>query len=157
RQGLPDGAGAAVGAKAATRQARPQAARACGGGRPADLVHCHRNCVHRNCPSCMSMIVSRRAVADEVDMLLDDSWKAHINRRTGELFTVSPDDALAAEGDDDLGLPDWQREGLPKVREVLGSGDWLRLPSKFDIHEYNIMRPFCDEVDDGERREALQD
>jgi len=105
----------------------------------------------------MSIIVSCRAVADEVDLLLDDSWKAYINRRTGELFTVSPDDALAAEGDDDLGLPDWQREGLPKVREVLGSGDWLRLPSKFDIHEYNIMRQFCDEVDDGERREALQD
>ncbi|UBF27944.1 UPF0158 family protein [Kovacikia minuta CCNUW1] len=32
----------------------------------------------------------------------------------------------------------------------MNSDDYLRLPSKFDIHEYSIMERFCDAIEDTE-------
>ena len=58
---------------------------------------------------------------------------------------------------DDPDMPDWQREELPKIRDVTGSADWLALPSKFDIHEHSIMERFCLDPDDGRQRETLLD
>ncbi len=111
----------------------------------------------KNDQSSVPAIVALGKVAEEIDLLLDEEWTAHLNRRTGELFTVTADDQYAIENADDPDLPDWQREHLPKVREVLESADWLDLPSKFDIHEYDIMQRFCLELDDDGQREALLD
>jgi hypothetical protein len=51
--------------------------------------------------------------------------------------------ADAIDDPDNSDLEDWQQEDLPKVREILGSADWLALPTKFDLHEYQIMERFC--------------
>jgi hypothetical protein len=88
---------------------------------------------------------------------LNDQWTAYLNRRTGELFTLTEDDAAALDDTDDSDLPDWQRELLPKIREVTDSEDWLALPSKFDIHEYGIIERFCGSVKDETLREDLFD
>ena len=101
------------------------------------------------------LTVSLSAVAAEMDLPNDD-WTAYINRRTGELVTVTDEEARAVEdaaGDDDL--PDWQAEHLPKVREVLASDDFLPLPSRFDINEYRIMERFCHQVTDARVRDDL--
>ena len=58
-----------------------------------------------------------------------------------------------AGGEDDEFIPDWQREALPKVREVLESDDFVALPDKFEIHKYSIMERFCLSLSD----EGLQD
>jgi hypothetical protein len=101
------------------------------------------------------LTVSLRAVAAEMD-LPNDAWTAYINRRTGELITVTDEESRAVEnGDDADDLPDWQAEHLPKVREALASDDFLPLPSKFDIHEYSIMRRFCEQVADTKARDDL--
>jgi len=101
------------------------------------------------------LTVSLRAVAAEMD-LPNDEWTAYINRRTGELVTVTDDDASAVEDEASAeDLPDWQAEHLPKVREVLGSADFLPLPSKFDINEYGIMKRFCEHVADARLRDDL--
>ena len=74
---------------------------------------------------------------------------AFINRKTGELYTLSEDEAALVDeeaGEEDL--PEWQAEMLPKIREILSGGDWAQLPDKFDIHEWEIMRKFSDSVDD---------
>ncbi len=99
------------------------------------------------------VVVSLREVAAEMDLPNED-WTAYLNRCTGELFTVTDDDQRAAEaGSTDV--PEWQREVLPKVREVLESDDFLPLPSKFEIHEYSIMERFCLGVEDSELRGVL--
>lgn len=100
--------------------------------------------------------VALRDVAAHMDVP-NDEWTAYINRRTGELFTVTDEDARAAEGRADDDLPEWQADVVPKVREVLGSKDFLRLPSKFDINEYRILERFCYGVaDPAVRHEFLQ-
>ncbi len=39
---------------------------------------------------------------------------------------------------------------LPKIREVVASDDWVTLPTKFDIHEWEIMRRFGNTVRDAD-------
>ncbi len=99
--------------------------------------------------------VSLRKVAEEIDLLFNDAWTAYLNRRTGELYTVTEEGSL--DDPDDSDLPDWQREDLAKSREVMDSPDWIALPSKFDIHDYDIMARFCLDLPDGREREALLD
>jgi len=100
----------------------------------------------RQAVSRAKLVVSLRAVATEMD-LPNDEWTSYINRRTGELVTVTDEEARAVEAGDDA-LPDWLADRLPKVRQVLASEDFLPLPSKFDINEYRIMERFCHQVVD---------
>ena len=88
--------------------------------------------------------VSLRAVFDEMD-IMSDSMTAYINNKTGELFTVGEEEANIVERgrEDDEYIAGWQKEILPKVREVLESEDFVALPDKFEIHEYSIMERFC--------------
>lgn len=107
--------------------------------------------------------VSLRAVAAEMDVLSEE-WTAYVNRRTGELVTVTDEDARAAEDQldeefdedfDEEELADGEADELTRVREVLASEDFLALPSKFDINEYWIMQRFCEQVEDPGLRDDL--
>jgi hypothetical protein len=100
--------------------------------------------------------VSLQAVVDEMDSV-GDEMTAYINNKTGELFTVGEEEARLIEDghqDDDF-IPDWQKEILPKVREVLESGDFVPLPDKFEIHEYSIMERFCRSIESDDLRQEL--
>ena len=103
----------------------------------------------------MQVIVSIKDVMDEMD-ILSDEHSAFLNRITGELVTLSREELSAAE-ENDAGdrYPAWQQEMIIKAREVLESDDFLALPSKFDIHEYNIMEDFCFSVKDDGIRDGL--
>ncbi len=100
--------------------------------------------------------VSLQAVADEMDVMSDE-MTAYINKRTGELFTVGGEEASIIEegGEDGEFIPDWQKEILPKVREVLDSGNFVALPDKFEVHEYSIMEYFSCSVENAELQEEL--
>lgn len=74
----------------------------------------------------MSLPVSLEAVTDEMDVM-NDEWVAYINRRTGQLVTVT----------------DYDREESTEAVEVENSPDFLALPSEFDLDEYSIMERFC--------------
>ena len=98
--------------------------------------------------------VSLQSVVNEMDVL-GEEWTAYINKKTGELVTVTEEETNIVDvgGEDDEFIPEWQRETLPKVREVLESDDFVALPNKFEIHEYSIMERFCLSLSD----EGLQD
>lgn len=100
--------------------------------------------------------VSLQAVVDEMD-LLGDEMVAYINKQSGELYTVSDEEAgYIEEGEEDSEfIPDWQKEMLPKAKEVLESDDFVPLPDKFEIHEYKIMERFCLSRESDNLREEL--
>lgn len=101
------------------------------------------------------LVVSLRAVVAEMDLPNDD-WTAYLNRRTGELVTVTDEEASAVEDETGTeGSGDWEDEQLQKVREVLASDEYLQLPTKFDIDEYRIMEHFCLQVEDSAARDDL--
>ena len=98
--------------------------------------------------------VSLKSVVNEMDVISDDVT-AYINKKTGELSAVSEEEAniIEAGNEDDEFIPEWQKEILPKVREVLESDDFVALPDQFEIHEYSIMERYCLSLSD----EGLQD
>ncbi len=97
----------------------------------------------------MKITVSLRDVVDELE-LLSEERTAFLNKRTGDLITVSEEELSAAEDEEDLAdHPEWQQEMIAKAREVIESDDYLPLPSKFDINEYKIMEDFCYSIQDG--------
>jgi hypothetical protein len=104
----------------------------------------------------MAVVVSLRKVVDEIDVLME-GCTAYLNKQTGEHYTLQYDDAELVEDDADLeDLPEWQRDEIPVIREILESEDWLALPTKFDIHEWAIMDEFSRSVDDAELRDELR-
>ncbi len=104
----------------------------------------------------MAAIVSLRDVIEEMEMSSDEAT-SYINRKTGELFTVTDEMfSLAEDPDEAEDAPEWQKEFMPKVREVAASEDFIPLPSKFDIHEWSIMERFARSVADGDVRDELE-
>jgi hypothetical protein len=108
----------------------------------------------------MPAIVSLRDVVREMDTPSSEI-QAFINRATGELFSASEDEQseleAAEEGDDFADAPEWQREELIRLREVLSSDDWLKLPSSFEFDEYGIMERFAGIIEDPILRGDLLD
>jgi hypothetical protein len=100
--------------------------------------------------------VKLQAVVDEMD-ILDDEMTAYINKKTGELYAVTDEDQQYVEDgyDDNDFIPDWQREILPKVREVLESEDFVPLPDNHEINDYSIMERYCYGIDDAALQEKL--
>ena len=91
----------------------------------------------------MAAIVSLRDVIDEMEMSSDEAT-SYINRKTGELITLTHEElALAEEPDEAADASQWQKDLLPKAQEVLVSEDFIPLPGKFEIHEWSIMERFA--------------
>lgn len=89
------------------------------------------------------MVVSLKEVVEALEMV-DAEVDCHLNPETGEIFSMGPDDrGLAEHEGDGSDLPAWQREDLPRVREIYETDRWKKLPTKHDIHEWSIMERFC--------------
>ena len=105
----------------------------------------------------MSLSISLKAVVDELDVLSDDLF-AYLNPQTGELITLSTEEISIVEADESLdAYPEWQQELIAKARTVLTSEEFLRLPTRYEIHEYAIMERFCEAVEEVELRGRLLD
>jgi hypothetical protein len=105
----------------------------------------------------MAVAVSLRRVVDELEVLMD-GCTAYLNRETGDLYTLQDEEAgLVEDGANLEDLPEWQRDEVPMIREVLESEDWLPLPTRFDIHEWAIMDEFARSIDDSDLRDELLD
>jgi hypothetical protein len=96
----------------------------------------------------MAVIVSLRDVIEEMDLMTDETT-AYINPKTGELITLTHEElALAEDPEEAEDAPQWQKDLLPKAREVLASEDFIPLPGKFEIHEWSIMERFAGSLAD---------
>jgi len=101
----------------------------------------------------MTVKIKLSDVVEHMEMFGDET-SAYLNKRTGELCALSEEEFLAGEDDEedeDLSdHPEWEQEAILKARDVLSSEDWLALPGKFEINEWEIMERFCQSIDDPE-------
>ena len=104
----------------------------------------------------MAAMVSLRDVIEEMDMSSDEAT-AYINRKTGEVVTLT-DEMVALSEDPDKAeqAAEWQKDLLPKAREVAASEDFIPLPGKFEIHEWSIMERFARSLADAAVSEELE-
>jgi hypothetical protein len=105
----------------------------------------------------MPLPVQLQAVVDELEVL-DDEWRAYINRKTGELASFSSDLERSIQNEEDpSSRPDWERDMRQDCEGVLNDPDFILLPSKFDIHEWRIMERFCLSLDNERLSNRLLD
>lgn len=112
----------------------------------------------------MAVVVSLRDMVDELQMLSHES-NAYLKKSTGKVVTIRDDDFdfvrtmdeifdeydenedegkdEAESSNDSSGYSDLETEFYQDVKNVmLFDDDYLKLPTKFDIHEYEIMERF---------------
>ncbi len=103
----------------------------------------------------MAVTVSLSDVIEAMDLLSEEAT-AYINQKTGELITLTNEElALAEDPEEAAAGPQWQKDILPKAREVLASEDFVPLPSKFEIHEWSIMERFARSLTDAAASDEL--
>jgi len=88
-----------------------------------------------------------------------DEATQYLNKKTGEIEFV-PNDLMhtAEEGEQPPERSgEWEREALQLAREIITTNDYIELPSKWDIHEWEIMRNFCLSLEDEDMQEDLLD
>ena len=86
-----------------------------------------------------------------------DESNSFLDRRTGEVVTISDEEMQAAEDNESIeDFPEWQHDLIRIAKEIEAeTGDYIELPTKFDIHEYSIMERFCLSLQDGQMCDTL--
>jgi len=101
----------------------------------------------------MAVVVSLRDLVDELQTLSSDESHVYLNKVTGKVISVTNDDFSIVENvdesefaeldDNEGGDSDLEQDFFSEVKRIsLFDDDYLELPSKFDIHEYEIMERF---------------
>ena len=88
-----------------------------------------------------------------------DESSSFLNTKTGEMVLMTDYAMQAAEDDEPLeDMDDWERDLVAIAREILAeTGQYISLPSKFDINDYSIMERFCVSLDNQKISDILCD
>ena len=91
----------------------------------------------------MALPVRLEDVIDALEM--PEDWEVFLDPDSGEIIAVTEEerDYLEEEDLDPDDLPEWQRESLERARRATESDRMLRLPDRFEVHEWEIMRRFA--------------
>ncbi len=86
-----------------------------------------------------------------------DERHSFLDKRTSEVVSISNEEMRAAEDDDPIeDFPDWEQDLVRIAKEIIDeTGNYIALPTKFDIHEYSIMEKFCLSLNDSEMCETF--
>jgi hypothetical protein len=106
----------------------------------------------------MPATVQLRDIIDALEMQFEESVP-YLDLDTGQVVTVSEDLRSKAEedGDEEPHLPDWQRDEWEVAKQVVSTERFIPLPTKFDVHEWEIMQNFSRSVgSDGIREDLLR-
>ncbi len=91
----------------------------------------------------MVTTVSVPSIVDALDMMMDEH-SSFVSRVTGEVKTVGYEDLELAKDEPAPDLPDWQREAILAAREIVQApDDWLELPGKDEIDEWEMLDGFA--------------
>ena len=104
----------------------------------------------------MGTTVSLLEIVEAFDLAFDE-MSSFVNTASGEVRTVSHEELGLAEDEEDPDVPDWQREAIKDAKAIVDSPEWVELPSKFEIHEWEIMDEFAQTVSDAAARADLRD
>jgi hypothetical protein len=97
-------------------------------------------------------------IAEELDALPAEAT-GYFNRNTGELYAVQDEFHMDFEDLEDpeiaAGIPEWQKEHIAKQQVVENDDAWIKLPGKFEVHEWQLMREFAEKAPNPGVREDL--
>ncbi|WP_338449508.1 UPF0158 family protein [Niallia oryzisoli] len=99
--------------------------------------------------------VKLKDIVWEMESQIDDSY-SFFNKTTGDIVFITSEELRAAEGEDNDDSPQWMQENSRVAIDILeNDGNYIELPTKFDIHEYGIMEDFCFSMKDERIQNSL--
>jgi len=104
----------------------------------------------------MGVPVNLRDIIAAIEFQMDES-SSYLNIMTGEVVTVTREDLETVENQGDLDeYPEWQQENIKTAQEILDHEEnFIGLPTKYDVHEYQIMEEFILSIRDRRISDAL--
>ena len=95
-------------------------------------------------------------IIDSLEMQFDES-SSFLDLDTGQVETVSHALLRGAEesGDEEPDLPTWQKHEWEIAKRIVSTDRFQELPTKFEVHEWEIMKDFSLSVESGSIREDL--
>jgi len=108
----------------------------------------------------MATTVKLSEIVDALELQFDEAT-SYLDLDTGKVESVSHYLLSAAEesGDDDEGpdLPKWQEREWENAKRVVSTNRFRKLPTKYDVHEWEIMLNFSNSMERETIREDLLD
>ncbi|ADU29547.1 UPF0158 family protein [Evansella cellulosilytica] len=93
----------------------------------------------------MTKKLNLRELVEHMDFQIEE-FSNYVNIQTGEVVSISNDILLKVE-DDEIDLdnhPEWEHEMIHEAIDLLeNDGDYIEVPSKYEINEYGIMEDFA--------------
>lgn len=104
----------------------------------------------------MAARVKLSEIIDGMESQSDES-SSFLNKKTGEVVLMTDYAMRAAEDDEPIeDQPDWEQALVATAKEIIAeTGDYISLPTKFDINEYSIMERFCLSLENPEMRDVF--
>jgi hypothetical protein len=96
-------------------------------------------------------------IVEALEIQFDES-SSFLDRDTGQVETVSIDllrEAEESDDDEDVDILEWQKQEWEIAKRIVSSDRFLKLPSKFDVHEWAIMEDFSRSVESDRTRADL--
>jgi hypothetical protein len=104
----------------------------------------------------MAIRVKLDEIIDGLESQSDES-SSFLDKTTGKVVLISDYEMRAAEDEDPIeDFPDWEQDLVRIAKEIVDeTGNYIELPTKFDIDEYSIMEKFCLSFNDSEMSDTL--
>ena len=104
----------------------------------------------------MNIKVKLKDIIEEIEIQFEES-RSLLNIKTGEIVLVTSEDLRAAEDEKPFDhLPEWEQENRMIAIDVVENFEnFIELPTKFEVNEYEIMENFCLIVSDQSKQESL--
>ena len=104
----------------------------------------------------MAIRVKLDEIIEGLEFQSDES-SSFLDKTTGKVVLISDYEISTAEDDDPIeDFPDWEQDQVRIAKEIIDeTGNYIDLPTKFDIHEYSIMEKFCLSLNDSEMSDTL--
>jgi hypothetical protein len=107
----------------------------------------------------MPATVRLNDIVDALEMLSEE-FSSFLDLDTGQVETI--DDELLSmaeesEEDEEPDLPEWQKKSWETAKRIVSTDRFQELPTKFDVHEWDIMQEFSSSVKSARIREDLLD
>lgn len=95
-------------------------------------------------------------IIDSLEMQFDES-SSFLDLETGQVETVSHALLHEAEqfGDEVLDLPAWQKHEWEIAKRIVSTERFQELPTRFEVHEWEIMKEFSLSVESDSIRKDL--
>ena len=104
----------------------------------------------------MAIRVKLNEIIEGLEFQSDES-SSFLDKTTGKVVLISEYEISAAEDGDPIeDFPDWEQDLVRIAKEIVDeTGNYIDLPTKFDINEYSIMEKFCLSLNDSEMSDNL--